>query len=516
MAEARVLLIAFPSQENVAACCRLALGLTSKNVKVTFVALKKYVNQIKKVFSAPSFGNVEVEGLEEPRNRLFNRSKSMEDSFMPYLKKLIDARNDEAKEITFTCLMADRYLPWSKDVAKRLEIPWFVFFGNSAMEARMHQVAHELHIKRKLKVKGDRLSGVDKIVKAPGLTFLRPRDLLWSCSAYPAESLATGEFLIGAAGLVINTFEDLELDTINSIQNALPKPSGSAMDTKLFLIGPMSNDITSGRLSHSAAAEDVSTSWMRIPPIQVLFSRKSTGARFGAGFQRCIEWFNRQIPCSVLYVHFGTISRLHPQEIVALAHALQSCQERFVWVLSQDHTHTELAMIADLQRRVEGRGRIVGGWVPQTQLLCHPCVAAFLSHCDWTSCLDAVVAGIPVLAWPQISDQHANARLLSNVLEMAIPLTKNMGQPPPARAGLANAIMSFVANLLSAKEQRSFLDEKDIETGIRMVMRGDEGKHAKHRAVVLRGKAASAVYENEGESETNWEALVTELQHIHI
>ncbi|OAE23047.1 hypothetical protein AXG93_3571s1100 [Marchantia polymorpha subsp. ruderalis] len=67
--------------------------------------------------------------------------------------------------------------------------------------------------------------------------------------------------------------------------------------------------------------------------------------------------------------------------------------------------------------------------------------------------------------------------------------------------------MPFVAGLLSAKEQRSYLDEKDIETDIRLVMRGDEGKHAKHRAVVLRGKAASAVYEDEGESERNWEAL---------
>ncbi|KAG6544914.1 hypothetical protein Mapa_013605 [Marchantia paleacea] len=172
----------------------------------------------------------------------------------------------------------------------------------------------------------------------------------------------------------------------------------------------MSNEITAGRLLHSVPAEDLSTGLVKMPPIHAVFSHKSTAATFGTEVQRCIEWFNRQIPCSVLYVHFGTVSRLHPQELVALAHALENCQERFVWVLSQDHTHTEDAMIADLATRIEGRGRILAGWVPQTQLLCHPCVGAFLSHCDWTSCLDGIVAGIPILAWPQAADQHANCR----------------------------------------------------------------------------------------------------------
>lgn len=50
------------------------------------------------------------------------------------------------------------------------------------------------------------------------------------------------------------------------------------------------------------------------------------------------------------------------------------------------------------------------GWAPQTQILKHPATGGFLSHCGWNSILESVCAGVPILGWPSMAEQHTNAR----------------------------------------------------------------------------------------------------------
>ncbi|GLH07822.1 UDP-glucuronosyltransferase [Gryllus bimaculatus] len=50
-------------------------------------------------------------------------------------------------------------------------------------------------------------------------------------------------------------------------------------------------------------------------------------------------------------------------------------------------------------------------WLPQTDLLHHPKVLAFLSHGGLLSVLEAVAAGVPLVGMPLHSDQYANTRV---------------------------------------------------------------------------------------------------------
>lgn len=62
--------------------------------------------------------------------------------------------------------------------------------------------------------------------------------------------------------------------------------------------------------------------------------------------------------------------------------------------------------------RTKNKGIVVKGWVSQQNILEHPAIGGFLSHCGWNSVMEAASKGIPVLAWPQHGDQNVNAEVV--------------------------------------------------------------------------------------------------------
>ncbi|KAL2536150.1 UDP-glycosyltransferase 74C1 [Forsythia ovata] len=55
---------------------------------------------------------------------------------------------------------------------------------------------------------------------------------------------------------------------------------------------------------------------------------------------------------------------------------------------------------------------IVEGWAPQAKILRHSSIGAFVSHCGWSSMLEAMEFGVPVIAMPMHLDQPINAGLV--------------------------------------------------------------------------------------------------------
>ncbi|KAL8494243.1 hypothetical protein ACS0TY_025149 [Phlomoides rotata] len=55
---------------------------------------------------------------------------------------------------------------------------------------------------------------------------------------------------------------------------------------------------------------------------------------------------------------------------------------------------------------------VIQGWVPQTTILGHPSIGAFVSHCGMSSIIESTYLGVPVIGIPIRINQPLNAKLL--------------------------------------------------------------------------------------------------------
>ena len=59
-------------------------------------------------------------------------------------------------------------------------------------------------------------------------------------------------------------------------------------------------------------------------------------------------------------------------------------------------------------------------WVPQVAILNHRATGGYVLHCGGNSTVEAVCAGVPVIAWPLHSEQFINERLVVDVLGIGL------------------------------------------------------------------------------------------------
>ncbi|KAJ6740145.1 UDP-GLYCOSYLTRANSFERASE 72E1 [Salix purpurea] len=70
--------------------------------------------------------------------------------------------------------------------------------------------------------------------------------------------------------------------------------------------------------------------------------------------------------------------------------------------------------------RIREVGLLIEDWAPQVEILSHPSVGGFISHCGWNSTLEAITNGVPIIAWPLYAEQRMNAVLLIEELGVAV------------------------------------------------------------------------------------------------
>ncbi|TVU18802.1 hypothetical protein EJB05_34916, partial [Eragrostis curvula] len=227
------------------------------------------------------------------------------------------------------------------------------------------------------------------VVALPGLPHrvaLRRSQLL--DPAKPSHRLEWAFYdLVNAAdarsyGEVFNSFADLEPGCVDHYRAALGR--------RVWLVGPLVQARTDDNIA-------------------------------GAG--GCLRWLDGKPRGSVVYISFGTFTHFSPAERRELARGLQLSGNNFLWVVSGEDTdvssHWMPEGFADL---ISERGLIFRGWAPQTRILNHPAVGAFVTHCGWKSVLEAVSAGVPLVTWPRYADQFYNEKLIVEVLKVGVSL----------------------------------------------------------------------------------------------
>ncbi|CAI0420177.1 unnamed protein product [Linum tenue] len=261
-----------------------------------------------------------------------------------------------------------------------------------------------------------------------------------------------------ADGILINTWEDLEPTTLAALRND-DFFGRKVIQGDILAIGPLVRCPT--RPSN--------------PTSQDLFS-----------------WLDKQPNESVVYVCFGSGGNLSPEQQIELAHGLERSQQRFLWVVrrptgvkdsaffssgkSEEDTkgiHHDLdsryGLPVGFVERTRHVGLVVPEWSPQSEVLSHVAVGAFVCHGGWNSTLESVRSGVAMMMWPLYSEQRMNATLVAEELQLA-SRTETM-------------------------PWRGVVGRDEVEGMIREVMVGEKGKGVRERVKAAQRSGEKALKE---------------------
>ncbi|CAI0420167.1 unnamed protein product [Linum tenue] len=215
-----------------------------------------------------------------------------------------------------------------------------------------------------------------------------------------------------------------------------------------------------------------------------------------------VEWLDGQPDRSVIYVSFGSGGTLPRAQLAELAWGLELSGQRFVWVVRPPpvedggpHRYLPEGFLS----RTHDRGLVVPMWAPQAEILAHPAVGGFLSHCGWNSTLESLTNGVPMVVWPLYAEQKLNAALLAEELQVAVRPGYNNGGVVKREE-----IEEMVRRVMVAKE----------EEGKAMRERVMELKESGERALSrkLKGSSYSALAQVARELELNHQRVVAKAR----
>jgi UDP:flavonoid glycosyltransferase YjiC (YdhE family) len=149
-----------------------------------------------------------------------------------------------------------------------------------------------------------------------------------------------------------------------------------------------------------------------------------------------------------------------------MALSLELAGVRFLWALRKPASSVPEDDGADilppgLKERTHGRGLVTMGLVPQTRILAHASVCTFLTHCGWSSTIEGMQYGHPLIMLPFFGDQGPNAKLME-MKKVGVQVARNENDGSFGRANIAAAVravaveeegrMVFAANAKKLQE----------------------------------------------------------------
>lgn len=187
----------------------------------------------------------------------------------------------------------------------------------------------------------------------------------------------------------------------------------------------------------------------------------------------CLKWLDSKPPGSVLYVSYGSLVSVGEEQLKELALGIKESDKIFLWVVRDTEAQK---LPPNFMDSVVGDGGFIVGWCSQIEVLAHPSVACFLSHCGWNSTLEALSLGVPVVAFPQWADQVTNAKFIEDVWK--------------------------VGKRVKVDKEKKMASQEEIRSCICEVMEGDRANEFKTNSMEWKKWAKEAMDEG-GSSDKN-------------
>ncbi|XP_065869769.1 UDP-glycosyltransferase 84B1-like [Euphorbia lathyris] len=459
--EIHVLMVSFAAQGHINPLLRLAKRLISKGLHVS-LALTEITRHRMFNSAATSISGVNLLFFSDGLSLDYDRKASLDfyfetlGKFGPiHLSNLIRENFPINGRKKLSCIINNPFVPWVIDVGIDHGIPCAMFW---IQPCSIYAIYYRFYNKLNT---FPTLINPEFNVELPGLPVLLPGDL--PSFVLPSNPFSSIPKLFSDLFLNLekydwvlgSSFYELEKDAVDSMSEISPIRS----------VGPI---VPPSLLGEGDDEEE------------------NAGVEFWKAEECCIEWLDKQSSSSVIYISFGSITVLPTKQMECVANALKSSKKRFLWVVKLPESPSlgdgKGELPSGFTEETKDQGLIVS-WSPQTRVLAHPSIACFITHCGWNSILETTVAGVPVIAYPQWTDQPTNAKLVTDVFRTGLRLKAN---------------------------QDGIVGSDEIEGCIREIMDGPKSDEFKSNAKELKRAAREAVASG-GSSDRNIELFVQEV-----
>ncbi|KAK4440477.1 UDP-glycosyltransferase 87A2 [Sesamum alatum] len=349
--------------------CKL-VAERSENIFITVVVTEEWLGFIGSMDKPPNISFAAIPNVVPSERVRGEDVTGFAVAVMTKMEEPFERLLDELRLPPPAVIIADAFLPWAAEVAARRKIPLASLW---TMSASVYTVFYHFdllvqngHFPIDLSVNGD--VTVDYI---PGLSSVRLADL----PTIMKDQETTSRFLkilpdeSRAKYLIFTSIYELESQVLDVLQQK------SALS--IYNIGPATSYLNLKQITDDDGHRD--------------------------NINNYSKWLNDQPPCSVLYIALGSFLYVSTSQMEEIAIGLRKSGVRFLWVARRETSR--------LQEMCGDKGLVVE-WCRQLEVLCHPSVGGFWSHCGWNSTKEAVLAGVPMLTSPILMDQLPNAKAI--------------------------------------------------------------------------------------------------------
>ncbi|QHN98640.1 UDP-glycosyltransferase 86A1-like [Arachis hypogaea] len=196
----------------------------------------------------------------------------------------------------------------------------------------------------------------------------------------------------------------------------------------------------------------------------------------------CTQWLNSKPQGSVLYASFGSLAHMTRRVLEEIANGLLLSNVSFVWVLRPNVVGSVKVdpLPVGFRKAICDRGMVIP-WCSQTQVLAHPAIGGFLTHCGWNSILEAIWCEVPLLCFPLMSDQFTNRKQVVDYWKVGINLS-----------------------------DRTVITKEEVSKNVSRLMGGPLGDQLKTTGKEIKKKLEEALSPS-GSSEKNMEYFIKDL-----
>ncbi|XP_057749057.1 phloretin 4'-O-glucosyltransferase-like [Arachis stenosperma] len=403
MVRHRFLLVIYPAQGHINPALEFAKRLISLDSHVT-LAITIYLHS--RMVNKPSIPGLSIVTFSDGHDTGFNAIAGGDEDYKLYASELKRRGSDFVADLIsssakqghpFTCVTYTLLVQWAQEVARGFHLPSALLWIEPAtVFAILYHYFHGYDNYINEKSKEEKASSSYSIA-LPGLPLLFsarevPSFLLVGRPSFLSFLLESFEEQFQELDketnptVLVNTFEALEAEALKAIDRVNMIPIGPLIPSA-FLDGKNPNDTSFG----GDLIQDSNDGY--------------------------IQWLNSKAEMSVVYVSFGSYFPLSKRQKEEIARALLDCRLPFLWVIRDEE---ELSCMEELRKK----GKIVK-WCSQVQVLSHASVGCFVTHCGWNSTMESLVCGVPVVAFPQWSDQKTNAKLIEQVWKIGVRVVED-------------------------------------------------------------------------------------------